>query len=188
MLLQILKATRLTIAILLSFYIAIRLGMHSPGWAITSVLVVSLGTIGEIQAKWWQRIVGNFAGGVAAFFMVWWLAEDPVTIMLAAALFGGVCTYISLTNFLYKDMWRWIIIGFVIVFSASVSQPDKAFPVLFDRVGCVFIGSTIIFVFSALWPLEYIESLQKQYHGLLSNLKDILDKDDGDPVDVFLAF
>lgn len=85
-------------------------------------------------------------------------------------------------------MWRWIIIGFVIVFSASVSQPDKAFPVLFDRVGCVFIGSTIIFVFSALWPLEYIESLQKQYHGLLSNLKDILDKDDGDPVDVFLAF
>ncbi|MGL5418741.1 MAG: FUSC family protein, partial [Plesiomonas shigelloides] len=74
MLLQILKATRLTIAILLSFYIAIRLGMHSPGWAITSVLVVSLGTIGEIQAKWWQRIVGNFAGGVAAFFMVWWLA------------------------------------------------------------------------------------------------------------------
>ncbi|KAB0624930.1 hypothetical protein F7R25_38295, partial [Burkholderia stagnalis] len=49
MLLQSLKALRLTLAVMLSLYIAMRLGMHSPDWAVTSALIVSLGTIGQIR-------------------------------------------------------------------------------------------------------------------------------------------
>ena len=106
MLLQSLKALRLTLAVMLSLYLAMRLGMNSPDWAVTSALIVSLGTIGQIRSRWWQRIVGNFVGGSLGFFVIWWLAQDPFTIMLCAALFGSLCTYISLTNFQYKDLWR----------------------------------------------------------------------------------
>ncbi|ACR69941.1 FUSC family protein [Edwardsiella ictaluri] len=186
MLLQSLKALRLTLAVMLSLYIAMRLGMHSPDWAVTSALIVSLGTIGQIRSRWWQRIVGNFVGGSIGFFVIWWLAQDPFSIMLCAALFGSVCTYISLTHFQYKDMWRWVIIGFIIVFSASLSSPSRAFSVLFDRVGCVFIGSSVIFIFNLLWPLEYAASWQKQYHAILEKLDTLLNKDDADAVALYL--
>lgn len=188
MLTQTLKAIRLTLAIIISLYIAMRFSMKTPDWAVTSALIVSNGTIGEIQAKWWQRIIGHLLGGIAGFFMIWWLAEDPISIMLAACLFGSLCTYISLTHFIYKDMWRWILIGFVIVFSASLSSPDKAFGVLLDRVGCVFIGSSVIFLLSALWPIDYIASIQNQYFNLLDLLCDLLKKDNDDAVNTFLGF
>ncbi len=186
MLLQSLKALRLTLAVMLSLYIAMRLGMHSPDWAVTSALIVSLGTIGQVRSRWWQRIVGNFVGGCIGFFVIWWLAQDPFTIMLCAALFGSVCTYISLTNFQYKDMWRWVLIGFIIVFSASLSNPSHAFSVLFDRVGCVFIGSSVIFIFNLLWPLEYAASWQSQYHAILEKLDSLLNKEDVDAVTLYL--
>ncbi|WP_370547277.1 FUSC family protein [Edwardsiella tarda] len=186
MLLQSLKALRLTLAVMLSLYLAMRLGMNSPDWAVTSALIVSLGTIGQIRSRWWQRIVGNFVGGSLGFFVIWWLAQDPFTIMLCAALFGSLCTYISLTNFQYKDLWRWVIIGFIIVFSASLSNPNHAFSVLFDRVGCVFIGSSVIFIFNLVWPLEYAASWQKQYHVILEKLAILLNKEDVDAVALYL--
>lgn len=177
------------LAIGLSLYIAMRLGMDSPNWAVTSALIVSVGTIGEIQAKWWQRIAGNTLGCMIGFFTVWWLAEDPLLIGLSACLFCSACTYISLTNFIYKDLWRWILMGFIIVFSASLSTPDKAYGILLARSGCVFIGSTMIFLLTALWPIDYIGSMQSQYYNLLTNLKNIADIDDEDALTkAFLDF
>ena len=188
MLTQILKATRLIVAIVIALYIAMRLGLESPDWAVTSVLVISIGTIGEIQARWWQRIAGNVVGGAIGFFMVWWLVQDPIAIMLAICLFGSLCAYISLTNFIYKDMWRWIIIGFVIVVSASLSDPNKAFSVFLSRIACVFIGSSVIFMLSALWPIDYVSSIKNQYQGLLDTLCNLLDKNSEYAMKLFLGF
>lgn len=57
---------------------------------------------------------------------------------------------------------------------------------LFDRVGCVFIGSSVIFIFNLVWPLEYAASWQKQYHVILEKLAILLNKEDVDAVALYL--
>lgn len=188
MLIQFLKSTRLIIAIIIALYIAMYLGLESPEWAVTSVLIISMGTIGEIQARWWQRILGNILGGAIGFFLIWWLVQDTITIMLAICLFSSLCAYVSITNFLYKDMWRWIILGFIIVVSASLSNPDKAFNIFLARIACIFIGSSVIFILSALWPIDYVSSIKKQYYGIIDTLSDFIEKNNEDILVQFLNF
>ncbi|WP_370548550.1 FUSC family protein [Edwardsiella tarda] len=188
MFIRILKSFRLCIALEASLAIAMRLGFHSPAWAATSVLVVSVGTLGEMQGKWWQRIIGNTIGCSCSFFMIWWLADRPNILELVACLFCAGMAYVSLTHFLYRNLCRWIIIGFIIVFGAGVSTPENALSILQDRIGCVFIGSTVIFLLCTIWPIEYIGGIKSQYHDIFILLDEWLEAPQSESMKFFMNF
>ncbi|MCG3864791.1 MULTISPECIES: FUSC family protein [unclassified Photobacterium] len=178
--LQIFKALRLTLAILVSLYIAMLLGFKEAGWAITSVLIVSLGLIGEIRRKWWQRIAGHFWGCISGFFFIWTQGEQHYGVLIMLPFIVAVLSYLSFTQFLLKDFFKWGCVGFIIIVAASIDNPYIAFDVAIERFSCIVIGSTTAYLLFTLVPLDSEANIEQYYKSiivLVSNLANIADEE-----------
>ncbi|MFL1800657.1 FUSC family protein [Plesiomonas shigelloides] len=169
------RSLRLTVAIILSLFLAMGLGMHNPLWAPTSVLMVEAGTVGEAQMRWWQRIAGTVLGVLWGFFLIWHFVQRPEQLIVLCGLSAFVLAYASLTHFAWQDFWRWVLVGLLVMLCYGILNPMGSFSVMVDRIGCVFIGATTIYVLHILWPLEVGRSHQEQQQALLRSLQGWLD-------------
>lgn len=169
------RSMRLTIAIILSLFIAMALGMHNPLWAPTSALMVEAGTVGEAQMRWWQRIAGTVLGVLWGFFLIWHFVQQPEQLIVLCGLSAFVLAYASLTHFAWQDFWRWVMVGLLVMLCYGILDPMSSFSVMIDRIGCVFIGATCTYVLHVLWPLEIGRSHQEQQNALLNSLQTWLD-------------
>lgn len=166
--LQILKALRFTIAVLLSLYLAMLFGFKESGWAVTSVLIVSLGLIGEIRRKWWQRISGHFLGCCSGFLFIWTWGDQHFTVLIFLPLIAAILSYLSFTQFLLKDFFKWICVGFTIVVAASIDNPYIAFQIAVERFYCIVIGSSITYVLFTIVPLDSDANIDQYYKSLIT--------------------
>lgn len=166
--LQIFKALRLTVAIMLSLYLAMLYGFKEAGWAVTSVLIVSLGLIGEIRRKWWQRISGHFLGCFSGFLFIWIWGEQHFVLLIMIPMIAAVLSYLSFTQFLLKDFFKWVCVGFTIVVASSIDNPYIAFQVAVERFYCIVIGSSITYLLFTLIPLDSDANINEYYDSLIS--------------------
>ncbi len=135
-------------AAMTALYIGFALGLPRPYWAMTTAYIVSQPLSGAIRSKGVYRILGTLLGGSAALAMVPPLANAPVMLSLALALWVGFCLYISLLDRTPRS-YVFLLAGYtaaIIAFPLAAS-PIGIFDVMITRmeeIGLGVICATII--------------------------------------------
>ncbi|QIL84116.1 FUSC family protein [Diaphorobacter sp. HDW4A] len=82
----------------LSLYVASRLGLSRPFWAMMTSYVVASPLAGTVRSKALYRVLGTIVGCTATLLIVPALANAPELLTLALALWVGGCLYLSLLD------------------------------------------------------------------------------------------
>lgn len=85
-------------AAMLAYYVALRIGLPKPYWAILTVYIVSQTSAGASLGRGIYRLAGTILGAVATVAIVPNFANEPVICSLILACWIGLCLYFSLLD------------------------------------------------------------------------------------------
>jgi len=150
------------VAAMIALAIAFSIGLPRPFWAMLTVYITAQPLTGALRSKALYRVLGTFAGGVAAVVIVPNLVNTPMLMCLAMAAWSGFCLFLSLldrTPRAYVFMlagYTTAIIGF-----PSVGAPGAIFDTALARVEeitlgivCATVVHTIVFPRDVGWVLN----------------------------------
>ena len=164
---------KVLVALYLSGWIAMRLGMSSPGTAMITVLVVMNRNTGMVLAKAFYRGVGTVVGCAMAVLMVSLFPQSPVALVTVMALWAGFCAGGSVWS---RGMasYGFVLSGYtvaMIVFPV-LNHPQNILNSALERTGEVLLGMAVTsVVFDVLWPNRLRAGLRAADDG---NLNDFL--------------
>ncbi len=164
---------KVLVALYLSGWLAMRLGMSSPGTAMITVLVVMNRNTGMVLAKAFYRGVGTVVGCAMAVLIVSLFPQSPVMLVTAMALWAGFCAGGSVWS---RGMasYGFVLSGYtvaMIVFPV-IEQPQNILNSALERTGEVLLGMAVTsVVFDVLWPNRMRAGLRAADDG---NLNDFL--------------
>jgi uncharacterized membrane protein YccC len=128
-------------AAMLSIYMAMRIGLPRPFWALMTSYVVAAPFAGPTRSKGVYRALGAMLGAGAMVFVVPHLINSPELLSLALALWVGGCLYISLLDRTPRS-YVLMLAGYtaaVIAFPA-VNDPGAIFDLALARVEEIVLG------------------------------------------------
>ena len=129
------------IAATLAYYVALRIGLTRPYWAVTTSYIVAQPLSGAVLSKAVFRVAGTILGAAAAVVLVPGFVNEPVALSLALALWLGFCLYVSLLDRTPRA-YVFLLAGYTasIIGFPSVAAPDQIFNVAIVRVQEIVIG------------------------------------------------
>lgn len=129
------------IAAVLAYYIALRIGLTRPYWAVTTSYIVAQPLAGAVLSKAVFRVAGTVLGATAAVILVPNLVNAPELLSLGLALWLGLCLYISLLDRTPRA-YVFLLAGYTasIIGFPSVAAPDAIFTTAVLRVEEITIG------------------------------------------------
>ncbi len=149
-------------AAILALYLSMCIDLQQPYWAMMTVYIVSQPLAAAVRSKALQRLLGTLLGACAAVIMVPNLANAPVLLSLAMALWVGGCLAISLLDrsprsyIMMLAGYTAAIIGF-----SSVNQPGEIFTLAVARSEEIVLGIICATVVHSLWfPRPVSEALR----------------------------
>ncbi|USI74034.1 FUSC family protein [Sphingomonas morindae] len=86
------------IAAMLAYYIALRIGLTRPYWAVTTSYIVAQPLAGAVLSKAVFRLVGTALGAAAAVVLVPSFVNAPAVLSFALGLWLALCLYVSLLD------------------------------------------------------------------------------------------
>lgn len=86
------------LAAMLAYYIALRIGLDRPYWAIITAYIVAQPLAGAVSSKAMFRLLGTVIGAGVAILLVPLLGNAPELLSLALALWLGLCTFVALLD------------------------------------------------------------------------------------------
>jgi len=140
-------------AAMVALWIAFRLGLDRPYWAMATAYIVAQPLTGATRSKALYRFAGTLLGAVAAVALVPTLVNAPVLLTLALALWTGVCLFFALLDRTPRS-YVFMLAGYTaaIVGFPSVEAPGTIFTTALLRVeeitlglGCVAVIGSIAF-------------------------------------------
>lgn len=128
-------------AAMLAYYIALRIGLTHPFWAVTTSYIVAQPLAGAVLSKAVFRVCGTILGASAAVVLVPNLVNEPLVLSLALALWLGLCLYIALLDRTPRA-YVFLLAGYTasIVGFPSVLAPDTIFDTAVLRVQEIILG------------------------------------------------
>jgi uncharacterized membrane protein YccC len=138
---EALFSVKCLIAAMLAYYIALRIGLTRPYWAVTTSYIVAQPMAGAVLSKAVFRLAGTVLGATAAVVLVPNLVNAPELLSLALALWLGACLYISLLDRTPRA-YVFLLAGYTasIIGFPSVLAPDAIFTTAILRVQEISIG------------------------------------------------
>ncbi len=138
---EALFSVKCLIAALLAYYIALRIGLTRPYWAVTTSYIVAQPLAGAVLSKAVFRVAGTVLGAVAAVVLVPNLVNAPELLSLGLALWLGLCLYISLLDRTPRA-YLFLLAGYTasIIGFPSVTAPGAVFTIAALRVQEITIG------------------------------------------------
>ena len=129
------------IAAILSLYIALRIGLTHPYWAVTTSYIVAQPLSGTVVSKAVFRVMGTVLGAAAAVVLVPNLVNSPELLTLGLGLWLGLCMYISLQDRTPRS-YVFMLAGYTasIIGFPSVTDPGSIFDVAVLRVQEITLG------------------------------------------------
>ncbi|MEN3364256.1 MAG: hypothetical protein V7606_1530 [Burkholderiales bacterium] len=128
-------------AAMLALYLALRIGLPRPFWAMLTAYIVAQPLSGSVRSKAAYRVVGTILGSAAAVFLVPRLANSPELLTLALASWVALCLYVSLldrTPRAYLFMLAGYTVG--LIGFPAVTDPASVFDVAVARVEEIILG------------------------------------------------
>lgn len=129
------------LAATLALWIAFRIGLPNPYWAVVTVYVVSQPHAGAVLSKSVYRVCGTMAGAFMSILLVPPLVNSPALLSFAVALWLGLCVFLSAID-RSSRAYMFVLAGYstcIIVFP-SVSQPGEIFDIAVLRVQEITLG------------------------------------------------
>ncbi|SDA29375.1 FUSC family protein [Sphingomonas sp. NFR15] len=129
------------IAAMLAYYIALRIGLTRPYWAVSTSYIVAQPLAGAVISKAVFRLMGTVLGATAAVVLVPNLVNAPELLSLALALWLGLCLFISLQDRTPRS-YVFLLAGYTasIIGFPSVAAPGQVFQTSVLRVEEISLG------------------------------------------------
>ena len=86
------------ISAMLALWIALRMGLDRPYWAMATTYIVAQPLTGAMRSKAAYRFYGTLTGAVACLAFIPNLVDAPVLLIAALSLWIGGCIYFSVLD------------------------------------------------------------------------------------------
>jgi uncharacterized membrane protein YccC len=128
-------------ASMLALYLALRIGLPRPFWAMMTTYVVASPLSGSVRSKAVYRFSGTVIGSIATVGMVPLLANAPELLSLALACWVGFCLYVSLLDRTPRS-YVFMLAGYTagLIGFPVVTDPSTVFDVALARVEEIGLG------------------------------------------------
>ncbi|MBR1217884.1 FUSC family protein [Bradyrhizobium sp. U87765 SZCCT0131] len=129
------------IAAMIATYLAFRLGLQRPSWAMLTVYLTAQPLAGAVRSRAIYRLLGTLLGACAALALVPILADQPTLMSVAITGWAALCLYISLQDRTPRG-YAFVLAGYTattVAFS-SVTAPHLVFDVALARVEEIVLG------------------------------------------------
>ena len=129
------------IAAMLALYISLIMGLERPFWAMATVYIVSQPITGTLRSKAAFRFGGTLIGGAAAVLLVPLMANAPILLTIALALWVCACQFLSLLDRTPRS-YLFMLAGYTaaLIGFPSVDHPDQIFAIALLRVQEIGVG------------------------------------------------
>lgn len=129
------------IAAMLAIYLAFRLGLQRPYWAMLTVYLTAQPLAGAVRSRAVYRFLGTLLGASAAVAFVPLLVNQPSLMTVAITSWAAFCLYVSLQDRTPRS-YAFLLAGYTattVAFS-SVAAPHLVFDVALARVEEIVLG------------------------------------------------
>ncbi|ANB72216.1 fusaric acid resistance protein [Paraburkholderia phytofirmans OLGA172] len=128
-------------ASMVALYIALRLELPRPYWAMASVYIVSNPFVGATTSKAMYRTLGTLLGAAASIALVPPLVEAPYLLSLAVALWVGIMLYLAIADRTARS-YTFMLAAYTLPLIAfpTVSNPATVFDVAVSRAEEIVLG------------------------------------------------
>jgi uncharacterized membrane protein YccC len=161
------------IATMLALWIAFRLDLKNPWWAMLTVYITSQPVTGALRAKAAYRVLGTLLGAIAMVAIVPNLVDAPELTTAAISLWVAFCLYVSLLDrtprayTLALSGYTAALIGF-----PSVLNPDGVFDTAIARAEEIMLGTvSAALVHSLIFPLSVLSVLLAKQSTVLADAR-----------------
>lgn len=128
-------------AALVSLYLAMAMNLDHELWAPFTVMIVSSPALNHAAMRYIYRLFGTVVGGVVGIFFMALLAQRPLALDAALALWAAACAYAGTSQRqqqTYAFALAWITTA--IIAADSYADPNGVLVVALDRVLENFLG------------------------------------------------
>jgi uncharacterized membrane protein YccC len=134
-------ALKCLIAALIAFYVAARVGLTRPYWAVATSYIVAQPLSGAVLSKAVYRLMGTLLGATAAVVLVPTFVNEPMGLSVALAVWLGLCVYLALLDRTSRS-YVFLLAGYTasIIGFPSVDVPGTIFNTAAERVQEITIG------------------------------------------------
>lgn len=148
---EVLFSVKSFAAAMLALYIAMRIGLPRPFWALMTAYIVSAPFAGPTRSKAVYRFGGTFLGAFATVILVPAFANSPELLSLALALWVGGCLYVSLLDRTPRS-YVLMLAGYTagLIAFPAVDNPGTIFDIAVARVEEILLGITCATVVHSL--------------------------------------
>lgn len=129
-------------AAMLATWICLRLDLSKPGTAMLTVYIVAQPLTGMMLSKSVYRVIGTLVGALAALVFIDLFAQARELFVLAAALWFGVCVYISVLLRDAPAAYGPMLAGYTaaIIGFPTIAAPETVFDTTVNRCAEILIG------------------------------------------------
>ncbi len=176
------------LAAMLAYYIALRIGLDRPYWAIITAYIVAQPLAGAVSSKAMFRLLGTVIGAGVAILLVPLLGNAPELLSLALALWLGLCTFVALLDRTPRA-YTFLLAGYtagIVAFPAVEAQATifTAASLRAQEIGIGIASATL--VHSLVFPRTVSARLQARIDAIMIDAerwsRDSLRVDHGDAV------
>ena len=148
---EVLFSVKSFTAAMLALYLAMRIGLPRPFWALMTAYIVGAPFSGPTRSKALYRFGGTFLGAFATVLIVPAFANSPELLSLALALWVGGCLYVSLLDRTPRS-YVLMLAGYTagLIAFPAVNDPGTIFDIALARVEEILLGITCATVVHSL--------------------------------------
>ncbi|KAA8732738.1 FUSC family protein [Acinetobacter qingfengensis] len=163
-------ASKTFFAGMVALYIAFRLDLPYPMWAIGTVFILANPYSGMVSSKALYRLMGTFFGAAMALLMLPHLINTPWLFTLIIAAWVAFCLYISLLDRTPRS-YMFMLAGYTCVMvvtnainnMSSTTSTYTMFDIALGRVLEISVAVIVTsVVFSSIFPLHIGTAIQKR--------------------------
>lgn len=161
------------IAAMLALYVAFRLDLSQPMWAVTTVYVVSQPLAGMVLSKSIYRVVGTVIGAVASLVLVALFSDSREFFCLALALWMGLGTAVTIYLRDAPEGYVGMLSGYsaAIIGLAVALEPQSAFDIAVARCLEITLGiACATIVHQLVFPQRAGDALRHALEAVLPSM------------------
>ncbi|HVE15871.1 MAG TPA: FUSC family protein, partial [Chthoniobacterales bacterium] len=165
------QGLKMALAGMLAFYFALWQGLKSPGWAIFTVVVLTLAQyVGAIAEKSVLRAIGTLTGALIGIWLIGSHGSEPIFVMIVCFLVAAAGTTMFGGN-RYPYAFFLAALTMLVVVNNTMTDPSQAWDVGVARTEeiCVGIVASMI-VTSVLWPRYARDEYRRNFRSALRDV------------------
>lgn len=158
---------------MLALFIALRVGLEQPAWALTTAYITSQPLAGAVLSKAFFRVLGTALGATAAVVLVPAFVNEPIVLSCAIASWLGLCVYLAQLDRTPRS-YVFLLAGYTasIIGFPNVLAPGSIFDVAALRVQEISIGiACAALVHGAVFPRTVAARLRARTAAIVADVE-----------------